>query len=83
MLSLVIQILWWERAQVLQTGEPASGDFMGRKWSSRAARKWGGGGKGQGKDGLARQGLHHHLVFFLRVGWKNRRQRDTLTDWQK
>lgn len=56
---------------------------MGRKWSSRAVRKWGGGGKGQGMDGLARQGLHHRLVFFLRVRWKNRRQRDMLADWQK
>lgn len=56
---------------------------MGRKWSSRAARKWGGGGKDQGMDGLARQGLHHRLVFFLRVRWKNRRQRDMLADWQK
>lgn len=83
MSGLVIQILWWERAQVLQTGERASGDFMGRKWSSRAARKWGRGGKGQGMDGLPRQGLHHLLVFFLRVRWKNRRQRDMLTDWQK
>lgn len=42
MVNVVIRMLWWERAEVLQTDRTGSGDFMARKWSSRAARKGGG-----------------------------------------
>lgn len=51
----------------VETEELASGDFMGRKGSLRAARKQSGETRTRGwVEELDR--LHHRLVFFLRVG---------------
>lgn len=49
MLNLAIRILRWERAEVLQTEELASGDFLARKWSSRAASSQEAGGEAKAR----------------------------------